>query len=389
MKKFRHAFCVLFVAFCACAVRAQKEDDSSIPDYTPTADDDLVLYIPKHSVRLGFRALSGAKTSFGGQGLLMLSTQSIGAETGVANRIYSDGSVSPDGRTLIDPSGNTVPIAPDGRTNTWSFIDSSQGTEVPGFIAMHAYSAKTTDASFHEKDPSLALGVEIASEREMGKVFGSRMKWGLIAGLSVNQIYATTSANLAADVTTTRDLYSLGGQAAPDVSSTPYVAPVNSGGVDVSVLLGDQPLDRSTKTASIANEVLSTWKLRGAYVTMRAGPTLYLPVTSRFSATFSAGAVLVYAGTTYEVTQSFKPETGDEVSQFVTNTKNALLPGFYVDADLQFAMTDTSGLYLGAVYQNSGDYVQTVSSTDGLSTYMTRVDLSSLQGIRAGVSFKF
>jgi len=258
MKKFRHAFCVLFVAFCACAVRAQKEDDSSIPDYTPTADDDLVLYIPKHSVRLGFRALSGAKTSFGGQGLLMLSTQSIGAETGVANRIYSDGSVSPDGRTLIDPSGNTVPIAPDGRTNTWSFIDSSQGTEVPGFIAMHAYSAKTTDASFHEKDPSLALGVEIASEREMGKVFGSRMKWGLIAGLSVNQIYATTSANLAADVTTTTDLYSLGGQAAPDVSSTPYVAPVNSGGVDVSVLLGDQPLDRSTKTASIANEVPSS-----------------------------------------------------------------------------------------------------------------------------------
>jgi len=39
------------------------------------------------------------------------------------------------------------------------------------------------------------------------------------------------------------------------------------------------------------------------------------------------------------------------------------------------------------VYQNSGDYLQTIN-TDTTS-YLTKVDLSSLQGFRFGVNFRF
>ena len=83
------------------------------------------------------------------------------------------------------------------------------------------------------------------------------------------------------------------------------------------------------------------------------------------------------------------PKTGDTIVGTMGNSDDALLPGYYVDANLQFAMTETSGLYLGAVYQSSGDYTLQVTREDGLSTYSTRVDLSALQGVRAGVSFKF
>ena len=99
--------------------------------------------------------------------------------------------------------------------------------------------------------------------------------------------------------------------------------------------------------------------------------------------------MIAYAGTTYDVNQSFTPKTGDTILTTMGSADDAFLPGYYVDANLQFAMTETSGLYLGAVYQSSGDYTQEVTSEDGLSKYSTRVDLSALQGVRAGVSFKF
>jgi hypothetical protein len=187
-------------------------------------------------------------------------------------------------------------------------------------------------------------------------------------------------------VVTTTDYYSLLGQAAPEA---PFSGPGFTGAVDTTPLLGSELLLRTIQTSSTPAAILSSWKLKGAYLTFRAGPSLFIPITSRFSASVSAGAVLVYAGTTYDVTQSFKPNTGDAITESFTSNDDAFLPGFYVDASLQFAMNETAGLYLGAVYQSSGDYIQDAVSEDGESVYSTRVDLSKLQGVRAGVSFKF
>ena len=47
----------------------------------------------------------------------------------------------------------------------------------------------------------------------------------------------------------------------------------------------------------IENElnVANHWKLKGAYYTFRAGPTIWIPFGSRFRASVSAGAALVYS----------------------------------------------------------------------------------------------
>lgn len=383
MKFLCRAFCVLFIA--SCAVRAQ-ETESPLGDFAPL-DDDLVLYIPKFSVKLGFRGISGVKTSFGGKGVLS-STSILGDETGTQTRVYHDGYVALDTRTVVDPAGNAVPITPDGKTNSWAIKEDTQApTEGPyaGLVMMHTYSATTTDASFHEKDPASGYGVELSLDREMGNVFSTKMKWGLVAGMSINQISAATSADLNASVKTVTDYYSLGGQAAP---AAPFTGPIYSGSVDITPLLGSDVLHRDPEAFSVGT-VSSSWKLRGAYVTFRGGATLLVPFSSRFSALLSAGAVVVYAGSTYDVTQSFKPNTGDTLSEFISDGDSAILPGYFVDASLQYTMNETSGLYLGAVYQSSGDYTQDVTSPDGSSKYTTRIDLSKLQGIRAGVSFKF
>jgi len=381
MKFLCRALCVLFIA--TCAVRAAQDEESPLGDFAPL-DDDLVLYIPKFAVKLGFRGISGAKSSFGGKGSL-LSNSILDAATGTANRLYHDGYVIADTRTMVDPAGNSVPITPDGRTNSWSFTNDTQAT-TDGLIAMHTYAAVSNDATFHDKDPGTAFGVEVSLDRDMGKVFGTRMQWGLVAGVSINQIASATDTTLNANVTTTTDLYSLGGQAAP---TAPFTGPTLNGSVDVTPLLGSDLLSRTTVTTAVAGAITNGFKLRGAYMTFRAGATLYVPITQRLSAMMSAGAVLVYAGTAFEVNQAFKPETGDSISQFLSDNDSKILPGYFADASLQFSITDTAGLYVGAVYQSSGDYTQEAVSPDGTSKYETRVDLSSLQGIRAGVSFKF
>jgi hypothetical protein len=380
MKFICRALCVLLIA--SCAIRAQDTEES-LGDFEPL-DDDLVLYIPKFSVKIGFRGIGGMKSSFGGTGVLA-SNSIIGDPTGVDQRLYHDGYVAFDTRTVQDPAGNQVPITPDGRTNSWSFRDDSQATP-DGIVAMHTYVATTTDSSSHEKDPPAAFGVEISMDREIGNVFGTRMKWGVIGGMSVNQIAASTSSELAASIRTITDKYSLNGQTPP---KAPFTGPTLVGSVDVTPLLGNEILERTEVISSSDTAVLSTWKLRGAYLTLRAGPTLFVPITERFSASFSAGAVVVFAGTTFDVNQSFKPSTGDTIVQSITNSDSALMPGYYVDASLQFAMNETSGLYLGAVYQSSGDYTQDATNDDETSVHRTRVDLSALQGVRAGVSFKF
>ena len=380
MKFLCRALCVLFIA--SCAVRAQ-DDDSPLGDYAPL-DDDLVMYIPKFSVKLGFRGISGVKTSSGGTGLIA-SNAFIGQPTGLDARLYHDGYVAFDSRTVVDPAGNIVPITPDGKTNTWAFREAKQVSS-EGIVSMHAYRALLSDSGLSEKDPSLGFGVELSLDREIGNVFGTRMKWGVVAGMSINQINSTATAKTAANVTTTTDSYSLGGQVAP---TAPFTGPIVGGTVDTSPLLNMDLLGRTTQTVLVPGAITNTWKLRGGYMTFRAGASLFIPVTTRFSATFSAGAVVVYAGTTYDIAQSFKPETGDSISESMMSNDSAILPGYYADANLQLAINETAGLYLGAVYQSSGDYTQDAENADQKSKYVSRIDLSSLQGVRAGVSFKF
>jgi hypothetical protein len=308
----------------------------------------------------------------------------IGEKEGVDNRVYHDGYVLVDGRTTTDPAGNTHPVN-DGFTNTWSFASEEQITE-DGLVKMHTYEATLSDSDLERKKNSLASGVELMVERDFGNLFGTRIQWGIVGGMSVNQFNTIKRNTVATQLKTITDYYSLGGQAAPEA---PYTGPVTSGSADITVLLGNEVL-RRTETITSNSEALTTrWQSRGAYVTFRAGPTLFVPLRWGFSASVSAGAVLVYSGSNYNVTQTFKPETGDEYAPYLADDDTAFLPGYYVDANLQWAMTETAGLYMGAVYQSSGDYTQTVSTDDKEVTYRNRVDLSSLQGLRAGMTFRF
>jgi hypothetical protein len=239
----------------------------------------------------------------------------------------------------------------------------------------------------------------------MGKLFGTRASWSLMAGVSMNDISAKKSANVQAELTTITDLYSLDGQTLP---TAPYSSPssstssvldsngnavLNSDGsgqtstLDTSILINNKPIDRTTKTAIDTASVSARWKLKGAYYSFRAGPAVWVPITTRLRATMSAGPVLVYAGTTYTVVQSFQPAIGAEISDTSSSEANHVTPGYFADATVQFDLTERTGFYAGAVFQSAGSYTQTLDNA--AAHYATKVDFANQNGLRAGMTIRF
>jgi hypothetical protein len=332
-------------------------------------------------------------------------------------RKYHDGSVSPDTRSAprYDASGNPIidpisgaqyadAIAPDGKTNTWSYTEANQLTS-DGYLAFHQYSAEVDDPTVRSKKSNSAAGVDVAVAKDMGSLFGGRASWSLIMGVSINDLAATRNDKVAATLTTITDLYSLDGQVLP---AAPYSAPssgssavvdasgnavLNADGsgqvsaTDTTVLLNSSPIDRTTQTAVDSTSVSNRWKLKGACFTFRGGPSLSLPFTSRLRASVTAGAAVVCSGSTYTVTQSFQPATGLEISDTSTNEMKKVLPGYFADASLQFDVTDRAGLFAGAVFQSAGSYTQTLTTT--AANYSTKVDFANQNGLRAGMTIRF
>lgn len=397
---------------------AQDEERRAPPVEIPDFSNlDEYIYEPKSTVRFGFRYISGAKTSFSGQGRIP-SPEDAGAATGAnLTRVYHDGAVRPDARTVarLDTSGNPIidpatnqqvfdPIAPDGRTNTWNYTDASQLSRL-GFVAFHTYSANVIDTDVRQKESASSAGMDITVERDMGNLLGTRMTWKLMAGMSINDIATDTTSLVRASLTTLTDFYSLYGRVPPDA---PYSSPstattnvVDAGGnavlnddgstrtvtTDTSVLIGNEPAGRLVNTQTNDNRVSNRWKIKGAYYTFRAGPTVWIPITTRLRASLSVGAALVYSGTSYTVTQTFAPDLGAEISETDFSEAYKLLPGYYADATLQFDLTERAGFYAGAVFQSAGSYTQAVQSEN--ANYNTKIDLANQNGVRAGLSIRF
>jgi hypothetical protein len=239
----------------------------------------------------------------------------------------------------------------------------------------------------------------------MGKLFNSHFTWSLTAGMTISDINVKSTNKVLANITTITDLYSLYGVVAP---AAPYTAPstttttvTDSGGnpvlnadgttqtatTDTTVLISDAPADRSTKTTADNTSVTNRSTVKGAYYSFRAGPTIVLPIGQRFQASVSFGGTLVYAGSNYTVVQTFQPELGAEITDSLSGDTNKILPGYFADATMQFNITSRTGLYAGAIYQQSGDYTQKVATAT--SSYSTKLDFGSQSGFRAGMTIKF
>src|SRR6185312_4155975 len=161
--------------------------------------------------------------------------------------------------------------------------------------------------------------------------------------------------------------------------------------VETTIYLSNTPINRTTTVTS--GTVFNKWDLKGAYFTFRLGPQLTYLFNEHLKATISAGVALVYAGTQYSVEQTYQPETSDAVISTDTSDETKFLPGYFVDAQLQYDVTERTGFYAGIAYQDNGSYTQSAvledQYTGSHADYKALVNLSGLSGFKMGMTFKF
>jgi len=389
---------------------AEKEKEQRAPEEIPDFSNlNEYVYQPKNTLNLGVRYMSGVKATFGGTGIIPIPATEVEIDPTLVNvaHVYHDGAVGPDGRSLAINNGdgtNTAILAnPDGKTNTYGYQSETQVTP-DDLMTFHDYSATIPGVDVSKGGPR-SSGVELSVSREMGNI-GKHLSWSIFGGISINDIQAASTAGVTANVTTITDVYDLFGQTPiPAGTSSPSNTEVNvndangnqvigSNGTPVtqsisnSGLIGNVPLARTTSTATDTTTVVDSWKLHGAYFTFRAGPSLTYTFNSHFKFSVSAGPALILAGSYYAVTEVMTPPTGDPITDNITDKTEKLVPAYYVDASMQFNLTERTGFYLGGVFQNGGSYLQTAGSAL-YGTYTTRVDFSDQNGLRTGLTFKF
>ena len=407
----RNHLLFLLMAMSAVAAWAQESADNNRPPPEPVEnlwfDTDELIYVPKYTLSTSVRALSGTSASFYGTGHIASPNVWVGLPTGYTSRTYQDGYVKADART--DSAGVAVNSA-DGKSNTWAYDYASQQV-YPGYIALHTYSADVLDSGGRSKDMGSSMGVEVAVSRDLGKLY-KKITWSVSAGVSMNDILAKQSSQVAAMINTTTDIYSLYGVASP---APGYVGPTTTSqnvtgpdgkviysdpptnsvpvtqSIDNTILISGQPVNRSNSTAISNSAVTNYTEVKGAYMTFRAGPTFYYPITKKIRFSLGIGGALAYVGSTYSIDQLFTPNAADNkldvIESLVQKSAAKATIGFYVDANIEYWMTDKTGFFAGANFQDSGSYTQTVQTID--TNYATRVDLSSLSGLSMGMNYKF
>jgi hypothetical protein len=376
-------FLTLGLALLAGVLHAQADDDEDEMDYLP-------LVPSGNSLQFGLRVMGGPKVSFGHLGSVPGNSE-LGLATGPADRIYNDGYVSLDLRA--DANGNPVN---DGLTNTWNYQFGSQVTS-SGDMSFHAYSATTLGAGLNPKRNS-AAGWELRIGHTLGRI-GGKVEFDLVAGFSFNSVNAKITGTVPALLTAVTDVYPLYGQTVPEA---PYTGPSYSSrtvldpngnpildaagsaqteSVDTTTVLGTDPT-RTTVTSE--TNVRGHWEIRGAYYTFRVGPLIKLPITERLKLSLSAGAALAYIGTRYTVEEAVElTDVSTELTAGAESNRSVLLPAYYADANAEYWMTERSGLFLGASFQKSGSYDQTVGNRTA------QIDLGSSYGVQSGITLRF
>jgi hypothetical protein len=402
MRLLRLALCGACI--CVAGLRAQQSGNDEkeappeeIPDFSQL---DEYLYVPKSTLSIGDRLFfRGPRTTFSGQGSIP-ATSYPGTDPTVPNieRTYSDGYVQPDQRTIVVSdgvgSGTSTTGASDGRTNTWGYDNLNQ--ILPnGDISFHSDSAEITDTASHEQTGQASAGIELIMDRDMGKL-GKHLKWSITAGFSLADIRSNVFATVPATVTSVTDTYDLFGQVPPPpIYNSPSTSSqtTGSGGTavaenpDQTILIGNVPLGRTTLNS--AATVTNRYFTEGAYYTLRIGPTVILPMGKHWNLSLSAGPAIIYAGSEMNVLEDLAFTTNEpDLTDLYQKENNKLVPGYYVDVDLQYQFTDTAGFYVGGVYQGAGSFTQAVSSGTG-TEYDSKIDFGDQEGVKTGMTVRF
>lgn len=267
-----------------------------------------------------------------------------------AREVYNDGYVG------VDASGNFG-----GETMFWGYRRDNQ--VFGNSIVMNA-STPGDIARTGSGEPQ--HGLELTYNRELGML--GQCPWGLEVAFGYTELAFRNSATLAGGPLTV-NAYAL-----PPGSMPPPGAPHDN---DANTP-GPTIYDTATRLpVSVAS------RLNASLYGIRLGPYLDIPVGRRAYFTLSAGLAVAVVQSDYSFSQSYTAPTSATVVSSGSNARSDALPGGFVAAAFSYRLGKSVTAHLGAQYQNTGTFTQTVSDKQA------EIDLSQGVFFTVGLGWEF
>lgn len=427
---------VLPAALCAALVLpapAQTDD----PTPPPPKEEELALtlptdewYVPKNTLQFGVRALnSGASVRFGNLGSVALRPSGVDSS---GNYTYDNGRVKKDvlrppyetpygfrqenadtaagsftlygedlgngryaahqvtrataGGPLTDVVvGEGLKYDP-AYSREWAVIS---GAQIDGTLVRMSNFGARSEGATAQKDEGVNGGVEMSLTRAIGK-FGSRLEWGLSAGVTLNSLSAKTGGTVRSTLLTYSDTFRLAGPAngalgGPTFADFDTSKEGNDNSRETTVPISATPESTGQTTSTVGGvDVLGNWRLKGAYFLVRLGPTIRTQLSDRWGINASIGIAGAFAGSRYSILEQITiPELTEPIIEDKFSTESKFLTGYYADVNVDWFATERTGLFAGVAMQQLDGYDQSVAGRTA------KIDFGSAVGIRGGISIKF
>ncbi|WP_221028808.1 hypothetical protein [Actomonas aquatica] len=313
-----------------------------------------------------------------------------GADVTDVSRAYDDGAVVLDGpRTNeVDDDGNQtstpggryqVPVEGQdgvyldllaytpGQTRTWAYAHDSQNLG-NGRIAMSAFSAESTGASYEMEHDGGSLGFEMSVGRRLFKL-GPKTEIGFSGSIGITDVTAEREERVVSNLIKLTDIYQVYG-AVPDAF---YQAPtfedlfddignaIVENGVETTVPLQQITADRTITVTPNGAFVDGSYKVKGAYYSIRLGPEIRTHLSEKLAVHAGVGFIGAYVGSDFTVNEVLDMsgyEVASTISVSESNEYKELITGFYGELNIEYWLSPRTSIFLGGVYESLDDFVQ-------------------------------
>lgn len=286
---------------------------------------------------------------------------------GHTTRTYDNG-----GYVGVDSTGNNH--GPGYENTTWYYGYNSPGADQGTALTLSSSSSPATASSKDNSDDP-QHGFEISYDRELFQK-GS-WRFGVEGGLGYTHLSIKDSRRLTATVNRITDSFAVpDGVTLPDA---PYAGTYTGPGPVIS----SDPQRQTTVINSSENTIIGERELEADIFSLRLGPYAEVPLNDRFSLLFNGGLYLAIGDINFKFNETVTvADTGTEYHSG-SSSDTEFLVGGYVGANLEYALTEQVGLFVGAQFLSAG---QSVNRSKGKQSVL---NMSESVVVSIGASYSF
>lgn len=280
-----------------------------------------------------------------------------------------------NGNEYIDPETGEIVYA----TWNWGVSSLDQINPETGTVQMSTITEVHQEAR-EIPDEEITHGLELIYNRRLGRL--GKGYWGLEAAFAFDQVGLRTVGEANLYQTWITDTYRLLGPV-PDVFVEPPQGGFEAQGPGGWPLLTAEPNSgsRQTSVQTIANAVTGRYWFDADLFGFRFGPYAEFPLGDKFSVSLNGGLALLLVQSKFSYEE--RVEGYPNLSSAGDGKDSDLLVGGYINGRVQYFLSETVNLFVGAQWQEMSRYKQQLGGKEAC------VDVGGRVFFTAGIGFSF